>query len=542
MVYASLAFSVFLLVSGLTALRPSHRGFLGVFSFPVGWPAAELAGQAAIVQTALVVFLAWWGWPAQHWAGDLFVVVAVVVVLINLTLVVISFYAPYVVRRALAANTQLVLTAPRRRDALFGTWWRTLLQISVHPRDMLYDPNLAYGPEARNRLDIWRDPSTPPNAPVMLFIHGGAWVFGDKREQGRPMLHELLRHGFVIVSMNYRLAPAAPWPAQIHDATRALAWVKEHISEYGGDPERVVVSGASAGGHLAALLALTSTTSTWRPSDLATERDLSTIGCVPFYGVLEMTGDDEAWNGNGRALRRWLETRVMHKNFADDPSLFLTASPMEHIHETAPPFLVVQGRNDTLVDFHVARTFVSEFRRRAFAPVHYIELPLTQHAFDVTASPRTSSTTGAVVAFCRAVTARPTLTPALAAAYQVPPTLLEIRAESGEWVSAQEAALTYGSFSVVTAHNPFSVEQSPEVNTQRETALLQQLARMGQSVFLSAGRDPSGHWPSEAGVAIVGWSKERSAALARAWGQFAYYDVSSTSVVVRLSSDSSVVN
>ncbi len=76
----------------------------------------------------------------------------------------------------------------------------------------------------------------PAGAPVMVYIHGGAWVIGDKREQGKPMMYELVARGWVCVAINYRLSPKATWPDHIVDVKRAVAWVKEHIAEYGGDP------------------------------------------------------------------------------------------------------------------------------------------------------------------------------------------------------------------------------------------------------------------------------------------------------------------
>ena len=111
---------------------------------------------------------------------------------------------------------------------------------------------------AAHRLDVIRRRGAPPaGAPVLVYIHGGAWVIGDKREQGLPLLHELARRGWVTVTINYRLSPRATWPDHIVDCKRALVWVREHIAEYGGDPGFIAVSGGSAGGHLAALLALT---------------------------------------------------------------------------------------------------------------------------------------------------------------------------------------------------------------------------------------------------------------------------------------------
>ncbi|HEY7931896.1 MAG TPA: alpha/beta hydrolase, partial [Acidimicrobiales bacterium] len=297
------------------------------------------------------------------------------------------------------------LAVPRPREDRFGTWWRTALQIPYHPRDMQLIKNVVYGPAPRHRLDVWRTSTTPKGAPVILYLHGGAWTFGDKREQGRPMLHEFVRRGWIVVTSNYRLAPRDPWPAQIEDATRVLGWIKKNVAVYGGDPARVVVAGGSAGGHLAALLALSSDDPTWRPGDVTNVSDWSVRGALSFYGVLEMTGDERHWRGLGRGLRGLLESRVVQRPYTGNEALYEALSPYHRIHEGAPAFLVVQGVNDTLVDVQVARSFVARYLAIARAPIYYVELPCTQHAFDVTASPRTSATTRAAVAFAESVVA-----------------------------------------------------------------------------------------------------------------------------------------
>ena len=185
--------------------------------------------------------------------------------------------------------------------------------------------------------------------------------------------------------------------------------------------------------------------------------DWSVRGCISLYGVLETTGDEEHWHGLGRGLRILLEGRVVKRTFEENEELYRQMSPMHQIHVDAPPFLVIQGGNDTLVDVHVARRFVDEFSRRALARVYYVELPFTQHAFDLTASPRTSATTRAAVAFALSVTSpRPSLSPALVAQYQAPPTELLVEVSSGEWVPALAAAGELGPFAVVSADNPFS--------------------------------------------------------------------------------------
>ncbi len=533
MAYFVLIISAFLALSAATALRPGRRGIFATLAFPVGWAAGELPAQAIVIQAALLGYLSWWGWPRDQWLSDLVYSVAALVVAENLVLVAIAFYSRGIVRRSMAQAPTRPLEIPRPHDDAFGSWWRTALQVPYHPRDMQLVADVPYGREKRHRLDVWRMSTTPKDAPVIFYIHGGAWTFGDKREQGRPMLHEFVRRGWVAVVINYRLAPRHPWPAQIEDATRALYWIKRTIHAYGGDPDRVVISGGSAGGHLAALLALTADEAAWRPPESA-DVDWSVRGAIPFYGVLEMTGDEDHWRGLGWGIRRLLENHVVLRPFSDNEDVYRALSPYHRIHESAPPFLVVQGVNDTLVDVNVARAFVDRFREVAFAPIYYVELPFTQHAFDVTASPRTSATTRAAVAFAESVVAkRPALSPGLVANYQVPPTELSVLGDDGEWLDAREAADRFGPFAVVTSDNPFSQPFDDHENDRRRVELRAQLHGRGLDVRDARGRDTAGGWPDELGFALVDADLDLVRSIARAWDQFAIYDVDPQCVRVR---------
>ena len=119
------------------------------------------------------------------------------------------------------------------------------------------DISYREGPEdeaAKHKLDIYL-PKGNSNAPVLFFIHGGAWKTGD-RSQYLPVGNRYAREGYVTVVPSYRLAPKHPHPAQIEDVAAAFAWTARHIAEYGGDTNRLYVGGHSAGGHLAALLTL----------------------------------------------------------------------------------------------------------------------------------------------------------------------------------------------------------------------------------------------------------------------------------------------
>ena len=524
MAYIIAAVSLWMIVSALTALRPGRRGLFAAFAYPVGWAAGELPVQAILLELAMLGLLRWWGWPLTGWLGPLVLIAALIVFVENLALIVVQFLSRLVVRRALASSPRRALIVGRPRDDMAGSWWRTMLQIPFHPRDVQVTSNVAYGAHARQVLDVWRTPRTPRNAPVIVYFHGGAWTFGDKREQGRPMLHEFASRGWIVVTSNYRLSPGNPWPAHMVDAKRVLGWVKKNIANYGGDPDRVVVAGGSAGGHLAALLAL-SEPEEWRSPDQSDIADWSVRGCIALYAVLEMTGDETHWHGLGHGLRILLERRVVQYPYVGNEALYQQMSPYHRVNENAPPFLVVQGGNDTLVDVNVARDFVEQFRRRALTPVYYVELPLTQHAFDHTASPRTSSTLRAAVAFAESVTRpRRTLDDELLASYQSPP--VEVLVEDGPsgWEPAVDVAGRRGTFYVVSADNGFSNPLDPDNDCRRRELSELALAR-GWSSSPALGRDPSGYWPEEKGLAIFEQSEEICRALARAFDQHAIYEV-----------------
>lgn len=392
-VYVVILVLAWLSTSAYTALRPRRKGVLKSLAFPLGWLAGELPVQGILIDVALTALMAGWGWPQPHWLAWLVWALAAVVAIENSLLIGVHINAERVVRVALAESPRRPLTLPTRGEEVFARGWRRLMQIPIHPRHMQMARNVVYGRDPRQRLDVWRDSRTPMDSPVVVYFHGGAWVSGDKREQGRPLLHEFMARGWIVVSANYRLTPDSPWPAPMIDAIAVMAWVRRSVHAYGGDPNRVIIAGDSAGGQLAALYALT------RGQPWISEPANGVAGCVSLYGVLEMTGDESYWHGWGAGMLKFLEQVVVGASSAEQPDVFTDMSPLQRISEDAPPFLVVQGVNDTLVHFEVARAFVDRFRQVAAAPMYYVELPVTQHAFDLSRSPRTSAVVRAAVAF-----------------------------------------------------------------------------------------------------------------------------------------------
>lgn len=253
--------------------------------------------------------------------------------------------------------------------------------------------DLSYGPAgARNMLDVWRPRGSTTARPVLLQIHGGGWVVGSKQVQARPLMMHLAAAGWVCVPITYRLSPRATFPAHLDDCRLALRWIREHIADYGGDPSRIVVTGGSAGGHLAALVGLT-------------EQGLA--GCVPFYAPFDLATLFGEHGDSG--IGRWI-CRSAFGCRTDEREKLAAASPLSHVHEGAPPFLVTHGTGDNIVPVEQARHFVAALRKVSKQPVLYAELPGAIHAFDIWRGSRTAATVAAVHRFAEWAVARPGLT------------------------------------------------------------------------------------------------------------------------------------
>jgi acetyl esterase/lipase len=260
-----------------------------------------------------------------------------------------------------------------------------------------HDRDISYGPSGKsNLLDIWHRDDLPPTAkaPVLLQVPGGAWITGNKQAQAYPLMSHLAERGWVCVAMSYRLSPRATWPDAVVDVKRALAWVKEHISEFGGDPDFVAITGGSAGGHLSSLTALTPNDPAFQPG--FEDVDTTVRAAVPFYGVYDWV-DDQRTGHSG--LPRLLERMVVKQSLSAAPEVYAAASPIRRVNADAPPTFLLHGTADSLVPVEQARAFAGALREVSRAPVVYAELPFAQHAFDFFGSIRSAASAVAVERF-----------------------------------------------------------------------------------------------------------------------------------------------
>jgi acetyl esterase/lipase len=382
------------IASGLGAwnvYRPRYRGpWLAVLSFFWGWLTAELALQQILAQlvaaSVLIAFGALSAWPG--WLA--------LPILVTSWLFLWRSYrggreTADVVERALqlGLGTDYRSQIPAEIAERFssGVDWRSLLiPLPRHP-DVERVRDLTYCDEPGHclRLDVYRHRDRPTGCPALLQVHGGGWVLGSKNEQGVPLMKHLAAQGWVCVSADYRLSPRATFPDPLVDLKRALRWMREEGPAYGIDPDFIVVTGGSAGGHLAALVALTANEPAYQPG--FEDVDTSVRACVAFYGVYDFTDRHGLWPHGG--LAKLLRQRVMKAALEEARDAYEQASPMSHVGAQAPPFLVIHGDHDTMVPVAEARHFAALLREAIPGQVAYAEIPGAQHAFEIFPSVRT---------------------------------------------------------------------------------------------------------------------------------------------------------
>ena len=282
----------------------------------------------------------------------------------------------------------------RRRRTRIGVWPNDLIRRRYAEKAS----TVQYGPHRRvNRADIWRRADLPRDgkAPVLLQVPGGAWAIGMRRPQSYALLSHMAERGWVCVSIDYRVSPRHTWPDHIVDVKRALAWIKEHIAEYGGDPDFVAITGGSAGGHLSSLAALTPNDPQWQPG--FEDVDTSVVAAVPIYGRYDWLSAQ----GSGRKeFIAFLQKFVVKKPFAENRQTYVDASSIKRLSPHAPPFFILHGEDDSIIPVREGRDFAEALRAVSTSTVAYAEIPHAQHAFDFYyGSPRAHYTAQAVEEF-----------------------------------------------------------------------------------------------------------------------------------------------
>lgn len=393
------------MIAGLLLFILSLIGFIGALNALRGpathrrpglrppWLPALLTAEAVPLRVAIHAaaagLLSWLG-ALDHLSGR-----------IGLYLTVVT-WAGYVVIQWRAARTKHAVAAALgevgiESDGYAQVEWRRVLAAYPFrvPRGVHRLEDIEYAPGLY--LDVYRsDANEPDPRPALLYVHGGSWHGGNRRQQGRPLLHRLAGSGWIGVSASYPLVPEATFPDQLIALKQALAWMRSEGAPLGIDPRFIAISGGSAGGHLAALTALTSNRPEYQPGFETV--DTSVQAAIPVYGIYDFLN-------RNKARDEWpiIPRYVMKADKRVDEELFREASPLDQVHAAAPPFFVIHGAVDSVVPTAEAHHFVVAARDVSRSPVAYAEIPGANHAFDVVDSLRTHYVISGVARFLEAV-------------------------------------------------------------------------------------------------------------------------------------------
>lgn len=194
------------------------------------------------------------------------------------------------------------------------------------------------------KLDMYRPAETGERAPVIIYLHGGGWRVGY-RKMIEPAFFEQVKRGYALVSVTYTFANKMPWPAQIHEVKAAIRWVRANADVYGFDPDKIVITGASAGGHLACVAGLSG--NGLLEGGLGNNEHSSDVcAMIAYYPPADLRQlSEQGWIAN-RSIRELIGGPIDAK--ADN---LKSATPMTYARADAPPLYLMHGTADHVVPY-----------------------------------------------------------------------------------------------------------------------------------------------------------------------------------------------
>jgi len=237
-------------------------------------------------------------------------------------------------------------------------------------KDLRYEPHVH---KKNHLLDLYLPTSAQKPYPLVIWIHGGAWVALTNDKSNAPIA-KLIQSGWAVASINYTLATDAPFPAQLHDCQAALNWLAEHASTYGFDTDRFAILGASAGAHLAALLETNLEENTpVKPRAVCLWGPITDIASLPEQCVDKLAKTTIDPNGKrgpvamllGGPLKTRMETAA-------------AASPITAIKGTEAPFLIIHGTDDDTIPVAQSKEFAAALKKKG-VPVKLMIFKHTGH-------------------------------------------------------------------------------------------------------------------------------------------------------------------
>jgi len=219
------------------------------------------------------------------------------------------------------------------------------------------------------KLDIYLPDEGEGPFPVIVFIHGGAFMGGDKGDSQIMPVLEGLKRGYAVVSINYRLSWEAKFPALVHDAKAAICWIRANAQQYHLDPDRIAAWGGSAGGYLVSMLGVTAGVKELEDLTLGNPDQPSNIqAAVVWFGPTDFLKMDEQLRENGLPPQPGIEhsgpnspeSLLLGEQITKVPDLVRAANPETYINPNAPPFFIQHGTKDDVVPVQQSIHFASK--------------------------------------------------------------------------------------------------------------------------------------------------------------------------------------
>lgn len=217
--------------------------------------------------------------------------------------------------------------------------------------------------------------------PGIVLIHGGAWLFGTRYQQLWYCRH-FARHGYVVMTIDYRLMPKHPFPDCLHDCKAAVRWMRLNAARYRVDPDRIFAFGASAGGHLASLLATTNSEDGFE-GDANPGASSEIRAAISLYGAVDLTlyRDEPRFGVFGKMTKRFMKKFTAPESHDPDDAAVEAASPITYARPTSKPVLLVHGTDDILVHYEQSVRFHERLKELG-VPTRLITAENRNHGFD----------------------------------------------------------------------------------------------------------------------------------------------------------------
>lgn len=278
---------------------------------------------------------------------------------------------------------------------------RSLLLKVIDSADLSLERDVTFwkvpGTDRELLCDIWRPANGEVSGLAIIHFHGGGWWIGDKDFFTKQYFRHMVAQGHTVMDVAYRLCPEVDIYGMVGDVKRAIAWMKANVSHYSVDPEKIVLWGGSAGGHLALLSGYAPHHPELTPEDVL-DTDLSVCGVISFYGPTDMLA---AYHHERQQIfedrpqvaispvsikdrRDYGRMDVLLGGRPQDvPEMYEFASPDSHVHPGCPPTLLIQGDRDFITPVEATCSLHSKLVE-AGVPAINIVFPWSDHGFDMT--------------------------------------------------------------------------------------------------------------------------------------------------------------